>query len=131
MRSLREQSETKRSFPPVLLVFQEEVEDGHDFFARFWPAARAISDPERKLYRGFGVEMGTPAQLFHPGVLVAGIKSTLGGTLPGVPSADVRQMPGWTLVRDGAVVWRHRPRHAGDHPDLDWAERGVEPPASE
>jgi hypothetical protein len=131
VRSLRQQSEEKSAFPAVLMVFQEGVEDGREFFARLWPRARGISDPDRKLYRGFGVEMGTPLQLFHPGVLVAGIKSTLGGTLPGVPSADVRQMPGWLLVRNGAVVWRHRPAHAGDHPDLGWAERGVVPPRSE
>lgn len=126
MRSLRELAESTSSFPAVVLVFQEGVAEGEAFFARFWPDARAISDPERRLYQGFGVDMGTPVQLFHPGVFVAGIRSTLGGTLPGTPSADVRQMPGWVLVRDGAVVWRHRPRHAGDHPDLGWLEEGVE-----
>lgn len=126
MRSLRELAESKSTFPAVLLVFQEGVAKGRDFFARFWPEARAVSDPKKELYRGFGVELGTPLQLFHPGVFAAGVRSTLGGTLPGVPSADVRQMPGWVLVRDRAVVWRHRPRHAGDHPDLDWLEEGVE-----
>jgi hypothetical protein len=127
---LRELSESKPSFPATVLVFQEGVEQGREFFARFWPRARAISDPERSLYRAFGVESGTVAQLFHPGVLVAGLKSTLGGTLPGIPTADVRQMPGWVLVRRGAVVWQHRPRHAGDHPDLDWLAEGVAPPAA-
>ena len=128
MRSLREQASAGRSFPAVVLAFQESVEQGREFFARFWPEATAVSDPERVLYRGFGVEPGGAAQLFHPGVLVAGIRSTLGGTLPGAPTADVRQMPGWVLVRGGAVVWRHKPRHAGDHPDLGWLEEGTDPP---
>jgi hypothetical protein len=27
-------------------------------------------------------------------------------------------MPGLFLVKDDAILWRHRFRHAGDHPDF-------------
>ena len=102
----------------MLLVYQGTAEEGTDFFARFWPAARAIADPDFALYRAFGIERGGGAQLLSPGVIACGIRATLKGNFNGRPQGDPRQMPGLFLVAGTRILWHHDYRHAGDHPDF-------------
>lgn len=107
------------AYPAVLFVYQGEAEDGADFFARYWPGARAVADLPRTFYTAFGLERGGMRQMLNPEVAVCAVRAAQKGHGMGQPVGDVRQMPGVFLVQGGAVVWRHIARHAGDHPD--WA----------
>jgi hypothetical protein len=94
-------------------------EEGRRFFDDLWPEARAVSDPEKQLYRAFGLARGGAAALFGPGVWLRGLGSARKGHRIGRPVGDPFMMPGAFLVDEsGRVAWEHAYRHAGDHPDF-------------
>ncbi len=76
-----------------------------------------ISDPTQELYRAFQLPRGKLSEVIGPGVWGAGFKSLLAGHLPGIPSADVMQLPGVFLLHNGRVVRSFRHATSGDRPD--------------
>jgi hypothetical protein len=105
-------------YPPILFVYQGTTDDGPTFFARDWPTARAVADPDRQLYRAFGIERGNSDQFINPGIIACGIRATLKGNFIGRPQGDPRLMPGLFLVTTDSILWQHDYRHPGDHPDF-------------
>ena len=77
-----------------------------------------ISDPNRSLYRAFGLRGGSAWQLFGAKVIwracLRGVllKHGMGGV-----SADVAQMPGVFYLEQSSVVRRFRHRSVADRPD--------------
>jgi hypothetical protein len=76
-----------------------------------------ISDPDRSLYRAFGLKRGALSQLLGWKVWWRGFIAGLlhrhwGGRLKG----DGRQMPGVFLLEDGEIIGEHRHRTAADRP---------------
>jgi hypothetical protein len=114
---LREAAQTA-GYPPVIFFFQGTPTEGRAFMRRYWPEARAIADPELVFYEAFGVDRGSLLQMFGPFVLAAGLRARRKGFENGERSGDIYRMPGAFLVKDGAVLWRHLYRHAGDQPDF-------------
>jgi hypothetical protein len=106
------------TFPSILFFFQGSPEEGARFFERFWPEARAVSDPERFFYGAFDIGRGRLGQLLGPRVLAAGLRAAFKGNRVGRPVGDPRVMPGLLLVENDHVTWRHDFEHAGDHPDF-------------
>lgn len=77
-----------------------------------------VSDPERRLYRAYGLQRGGVGQLLGPSVWRRGFEAAILsrhglGTLGG----DGFQMPGVFLIRDGAVLREFRHRTAADRPE--------------
>ena len=118
MKVLRRAAREVATYPGVVFVHQGTVEEGEDFFATFWPDARAIADPEREFYALFGLAEGTFGQLLGLRVIGAAVKSMIKGNGVGKAVGDVKTMPGAFLFEGGEIVWRHDYRHAGDHPDF-------------
>jgi hypothetical protein len=87
----------------------------------------AISDPERRLYRGLGLQRGTFVQLFGWGVWWRGLKSLLAGHRPGALEGDGTQMPGVFLIWQGRIVRRYLHSNAAQRPD--YGALGI-PPAN-
>jgi hypothetical protein len=77
----------------------------------------AISDAERRLYRGLGLRRGTLAQLLGWSVWWRGARAFFSGHLVGMLEGDGTQMPGVFLIRDGRVVRRFLHATAADRPD--------------
>ncbi len=81
-----------------------------------------FSDPERRLYRAFGLECTSLGQLLAPaswmGMVRAGLKSQFipGKKLKGMVG-DVLQMPGVSLLSDGNIVGDFKPQRADKRPD--------------
>lgn len=76
-----------------------------------------ICDPDRELYRAFGLKQGKWRQLFGPKVWLRGVFAGLGrGHGLGRPSADVRQMPGVFYVDQGVIARAYRHKSAADRP---------------
>ena len=77
-----------------------------------------IFDPDRDLYRAFGLKRGSFGQLFGMKVIW---RSLLQGVLlrfgMGRPSGDAFQMLGMFLIHQSAVIGRFRHRSAADRPD--------------
>lgn len=106
------------SYPAILFFYQGTVKEGEDFFGRFWPEARAVSDPSQTFYHAFGLGRGGVSELLGPRVWISGLRAALKGNSVGKPVGDPRIMPGLFLVKNRTIVWQHHFRHAGDHPDL-------------
>ena len=77
-----------------------------------------MADAPKRVYAAFGVGQGGAAEMFGPGVWVAGFRAALKGNVAGRSVGDAWTMPGLFLVRGDAILRRHAARHAGDHPDF-------------
>lgn len=77
----------------------------------------AVSDPERRLYRGLGLRRGRLGQLFGWSVWWRGAKSFFEGHHPGALEGDGTQMPGVFLIHQGRVVRRFVHGNAAERPD--------------
>lgn len=102
----------------MLYVHLGGVAPGDAFFDWADPQARAIADPTARLYEAFGLPRGGIKELFGPAVWACGVRATRKGHAVGRPVGDPFRMPGFFLVERGEIVWRHEPKHAGDHPDF-------------
>lgn len=89
-----------------------------------------FSDPERHLYKAFGLFHGTVGQLLGPKVVARGVRAAwIERHGLGRPVGDPRQMPGAFVVRDGRIIASFRHRSAGDRPDYSALACPVEPAA--
>jgi len=111
---LREVAEKDPEFPKVLFFFEGTPTEGRAFLRRYWPRAHAVADPRKRFYEAFGVERGGLRQTLGPAVWGAARRARAKGLSQGPRAGDVWRMPGVFLVRDGAVVWSHDFRHAGE-----------------
>lgn len=76
-----------------------------------------LCDPDRVVYRAFGLERGSPGQLFAPAVLARGAAALRAGHRQGRPQGDVWQLGGTFVIdREGLVRAAFPARDAGDHP---------------
>jgi peroxiredoxin len=102
----------------IVLVHMQADPDAAGLFVRYGLDDLArISDPGQRLYRAFQLPRGSLAQVTGPRVWGAGLKSLLSGNLPGIPAADVLQMPGVFLVHEGHVLRSFRNATSADRPD--------------
>jgi hypothetical protein len=115
---IRAAKERDPAYPEVLFFFQGTPTEGRAFLRRYWPEARAVSDPEHAFYADFGVEQGSFLQLLGPRSLLSVRRARGKGHESGESGGDPRQMPGLFLVRGAEILWSHRFSHAGDHPDF-------------
>lgn len=118
MSDLRRIAETGPGFPPILFFSQGSTIECKAFLRRYWPAARAVSDPELDFYEDFGVRRAGLLEALGPRVLSARRRARAKGLENGPRSGDIWRMPGVFAVQSGAVVWRYEPTHAADHPDF-------------
>jgi hypothetical protein len=119
---LRQVAAKDPNFPEILIFAQGSLEQSKSFFLERWPEARAVADPRRRFYKAFGIGRGSLMQLASPGVWAAGARAVAKGHIQGQTVGDSAQMPGLMLVQNNCIVWQHRFRHAGDHPD--WGQIG-------
>lgn len=118
MKDLRQVVESNPGYPELLFVYQGDEQAGEEFFQRYWPEARAVSDPKNRLYEAFGLERAGFRELFNPEVMACSISAASKGNFVGKPVGDARMMPGAFLIENGEVVWQHTYRHIADHPDF-------------
>ena len=77
-----------------------------------------ISDPDKKLYKAFGLQRGSFVQLLGFNVIIRGIVAGLiKGNFPEKPNADPFQMPGVFLLFKGAVLQTFKHTTSADRPD--------------
>lgn len=111
-------SEIEATGSRIALVHMGLAESFAEFTAAYGMAdVAAVSDPERRLYRGLGLRRGRIGQLFGWTVWLRGTKSFFSGHHPGVLEGDGTQMPGVFLIHHGKVVKRFIYSHAAERPD--------------
>lgn len=102
------------------------MEQGQFVFDQLWPEARAVSDVKRELYKEFGIRRGGFLALAGPAVWKSGRRAKDKGYSQGDVVGDPFLMPGAFLVREGTVIWRSDPDHAGDTLRLEELEQALE-----
>jgi hypothetical protein len=72
-----------------------------------------VSDPERRLYRAFGLRRGRLRQMIGPSVWRRGWRAWRRHGI-GRPVAGVRQMPGLFLIENGRILTAFRHQTTAD-----------------
>lgn len=102
----------------IALVHMGTADSFADFASSYGMGdVAAVSDPERRLYRGLGLRRGRLGQLFGWSVWWRGAKSFFEGHHPGALEGDGTQMPGVFLIHQGRVVRRFVHGNAAERPD--------------
>ena len=83
-----------------------------------WPGARAVSDPEKRLYSAFRLGRGSAGQLFGLPVWAQALKAARHGVGLARPVGDPFLLAGSFLVHGQRVMLSDRAEHAGSIPDL-------------
>lgn len=113
----------------IVLVHLDD-NDGREFFAQYAMAdVPRISDPQCRLYRQFGLDLGDFRQLFGLRVWLRGlVAGVLHGHGLGWPVANSFQMPGVFTYYRGRVIEGFQHDQASDRPDyVELAERAALP----
>lgn len=111
--------EIERNGARLVLVHMGSEEQGARFFARYGLSETPrVSDPDRALYRAFGLPRGTFSDVIGPKVWWRGFQAgVLGRHGVGKMIGDGFQMPGVFLLFHGEIVRSYRHQSAGDRPD--------------
>jgi peroxiredoxin len=112
-------AEIEKNGARLTLVHMGSEERGAKFFARYGlQDVPRVSDPERALYRAFGLPRGSLGDLFGPKVWWRGFQAgILGRHGVGLLEGDGFQMPGVFLLFHGEVLRSYRHQSAADRPD--------------
>lgn len=122
----RDRAKIEHAGTGIVLVHMQTDADAAELFGKYGLAdVPRISDPERHLYEAFELQRGSLMQVAGPAVWLKGFVSLLTGSLPGIPNADVFQLPGTFLVHNGQVVRASRNQNSADRPDYCELATGV------
>ncbi len=114
----RLRKEMEKGGTRIVFVHMGAEPAAKEFFSRYGVEdCSRISDPDRLLYRQFGLERGNLIQLFGPKNMIRGTQAFLKGARVGRIQGDGLQMPGAFLVFKGEIIKRHIHSFAGDLPD--------------
>lgn len=103
----------------IVFVHMSGEEEAAEFFKEYGMEDVArVSDPSGKVYRTFNLYRGNWRQLLGWKVLKRGLEAGLvEGHGVGLPSGDIRQMPGVFLIYRGELLKSFRHKSASDRPD--------------
>lgn len=105
----------------VVFVHMHPESQAAAFFARYGAAdLQRVSDPERTLYRAFGVPRARPTSWFSLGALRHYLSAILrGGHLPNLVGGDLAQMAAVVRIVDGRIDRDQRAPGFETRPDFD------------
>jgi hypothetical protein len=103
----------------VAFVHMSSPHEADRWFARYGVTDLArVSDPDRHLYRTFGLEHATLGELTHPRVWWPWFRTAvLGGYGVGFAGANWRQLTGVFVVHHGRLLAAVRHRNSAARPD--------------
>ena len=86
-----------------------------------------LSDPDRDVYRAYGLRRGRLSQLLRPGTVLAYIKLLGRGRLYHFRRSDLRQLGGDFVIDEGGKVqYQYRSAAPHDRPSVDQLLRILE-----
>jgi len=104
----------------LVLVGLGTADQAEKFRAEFSLSFPVICDPGKELYRMYDLKSGSVASVASPSVLLKGLRAMSMGYRPGIPQADVMQLPGVFLIdTDGSIRYSYFSKDASDHPAVD------------
>lgn len=117
MVDLRETAEANEQLPRTIFVHMGSAARAEEFFSEYWPEALAIGDPKQRIYRAFGIKIGSVSQFLKPVVWKAYWANRSHGI--GAPNGNTMRKPGAVLVRSGKVIYQQDFEHFGVQVDVD------------
>ena len=104
----------------MLAVTFESRTAGEQFSRSEGLSYPVLSDPGRRLYAAFGLRRKPLVRLMTRSILATYLRGLLSGRWPWLPRGDLGQLGGdFVLDGEGAVVFAHRGREAGDRPPIE------------
>jgi hypothetical protein len=103
----------------VAFVHMSPPEEADRWFARYGvPDVARVSDPEKRLYRAFGLEQATLRELAHPRVWLPWLRTAiLSAHGVGLAGPNWRQLTGVFVVHRGHILAAIRHRNSAARPD--------------
>ena len=102
----------------VVLVGLGTPSEADEFAATYNIPFPIVADPEKKLYRKFGLKQMSTLGLLSPSLALKGFTAILGGHGIGMPQGDIRQLPGVFIINTaGQIIFNHIAENPADHPD--------------
>ena len=103
----------------IILVGLGTPDRAESFKKQFSLSFPIICDPEKKLYKTFGLGRGSVASMASPALLLKGLKTLSRGHTLGMPRDDVLQMPGVFLIdTSGNIRYAHYSKDPSDNPSI-------------
>lgn len=105
----------------IVLVHMSSPTVASSYFKKFGlEGISQISDPDCRLYAGFGLAKGSFSQLFGLKTMVRGFSAGINmGQFGGVPFGDAFQMPGMFMIHQGKVEGAFVHETISDRPDFE------------
>jgi peroxiredoxin len=104
----------------VVLVGLGTPEDAAAFKDRFAIPFPLFVDPDKALFKAFHLKQASATSFLSPGMAVKGMSAMFRGYGIGMPTGDVRQLPGVFIIdAEGVVRYRYLAEGPADHPDPD------------
>ena len=103
----------------MAFVHMSEADEADRWFAHYGVSdITRVSDPNKTLYREFGLEHGTMGQLAHPRVWWPWIRTAiLSGYGVGLAGPNWRQLTGVFVIHRGHILAAIRHRNSAARPD--------------
>lgn len=100
---------------PVYFVCQESWQEAAKFKQRMRSPHRFLSDPNRELYRKFGMPEGSTRQFLNLRTLARAGEAMVHGSFQGVPTSNPAQLGGMAIIAKGGETKQIRAaQDAGD-----------------
>lgn len=113
----REKKSFDRLGASVVLVGLGSVEQTAAFKERFDVPFPMIADPEKRLFKAFGLKEASTGALLSAKMVFRGVAAMAKGHGMGVPQGDVRQLPGVFIIStDGRILFSHHASGPADYP---------------
>ena len=101
----------------IVLVGMGDREQTETFRGSFAPEFTIVCDPERRLYKAYGLKRAGLFQLASPSMFIKGMKAFGSGVGMGLPKGDVLQLSGVYIVdTQGRVRFSYHAADPADHP---------------
>ena len=114
----RNQKKFEKAKARVVLVGLGTPSEADEFAATYTIPFPIVADPEKKLYRKFGLKQMSTLGFLSPGLALKGFTAILGGHGIGMPQGDIRQLPGVFIINTaGQIIFNHIAENPADHPD--------------
>lgn len=117
LKRLKEQEPT---FPPIIFVHQGTIEQGNEFFDKFWKNQIHISNTDLSLFHFFKIRIGKIKDTLGIRTFIKGIISFFKNGFKIWQTkqiGDKYMLSGTFLFQKGKLIWAHRAKYAGDEPN--------------
>lgn len=116
----RNKKKFEKAGAQVVLVGLGTPSESLEFAAKYDVPFAIVADPDKKLYRKFGIKQMSTLGFLSPSLALKGVAAIVGGHGIGMPQGDVRQLAGVFIINTaGHIVFSHFASNPADHPDVE------------